>query len=184
MTHAWCAPLGKPIRRGRLVSILLIIICVVCDKGCHTYCRPGILDRGWGFVTDVTDVKIRSINIIKHHQTSSLEGVVIKTRKSPILPIILNFYFINQIGLLKKNGPTMTFRCNSKENSHRLGGPLGHHFWPITTLSHISHISNTKKWPTWGRSEGVTRIATPFRPHVTRILTDKCPLVEHLLRAQ
>lgn len=54
----------------------------------------------------------------------------------------------------------MTFRCNSKENLHHLGGPLDHHFWPITTLSHISHISNTKKWPTWGRSEGVTRIVT------------------------
>ena len=90
------------------------------------------------------------------------EVVVIKTRKNPILPIILNFYFINQIGLLNKNGPTMTFRCNSKENLHHLSGPLDHHFWPITTLSHISHISNTKKWPTWGRSEGVTRIVTPI----------------------
>ena len=119
----------------------------------------------WGFVTDVTNVKIRSINIIKHHQTSSnslKEGVVIKTQKNPILPIILIFYFINQIGLLNKNGPTMTFRCNSKENLHHLSGPLDHHFWSITTLSHISHISNTKKWPTWGRSEGVTRIVTPI----------------------
>ena len=71
--------------------------------------------------------------------------MVIKTRKSPILPIILKFYFINQIGLLYKNGPTMTFRCNSKEKSHHLGGPLDHRFWPIAALSNISHICNTKK---------------------------------------
>ena len=114
----------------------------------------------WDFVTDVTDVKIRSINIIKHHQTASKKGMVIKTRKSPILPIILNFYFINQIGLLYKNGPTMTFRCNSKENLHHLGGPLDHRFWPTTALSNISHICNTKKRSNVGPNQGVTRIVT------------------------
>nr|DAF07603.1 MAG TPA: hypothetical protein [Caudoviricetes sp.] len=87
--------------------------------------------------------------------------MVIKTRKSPILPIILNFYFINQIGLLYKNGPTMTFRCNSKENLHHLSGPLDHHFWPSTTLSPISHISNTKKVAHVGPKRGCHTYCNP-----------------------
>lgn len=112
MTHAWCAPLGKPIRRDRLVSILLIIICVVCDKGCHTYCRylkRGVFRSGWGFVTDVTNVKIRSINIIKHHQTASRKGWDKKLAKNPISIYNKKNQSINQLIYFTKNGPPRLF---------------------------------------------------------------------------
>lgn len=55
----------------------------------------------------------------------------------------------------------MAFRCNSKENYNTCDGPLDRCFWPRPMPSNISNISNIKKWATWGRSEGVTRIATP-----------------------
>jgi len=35
-----------------------------------------VVRNGAGFVTDVTDVKIRSMNIIKHHQIYSNKRVV------------------------------------------------------------------------------------------------------------
>lgn len=41
-----------------------------------------VVRNGAGFVTDVTDVKIRSMSIIKHHQICSSEGGGQKCEKS------------------------------------------------------------------------------------------------------
>lgn len=101
--------------------------------GAGTLVDTPMLRYGWGFVTDVTDVKIRSMNIIKHHQTRPNESLAKKLKKSLYyIYIKKSSSSIKYIILQKMGHPDFSLQFQGKV---RVGiCPLDHFFGPRPIL--------------------------------------------------